>query len=151
MEKLHRHTSSNNHRRIQSLLANVCLGGKCQGATGSVTVRGCSPSSPTAAPSLSSLWPLPSVSPRAGVWLPSPRRCPSASGSRSRLSTACAAVNGKSTQGQPALPAAFGELVVLSSSPSGLVVELVFQLADFLLDHAHPFSVYEHRVLLKSQ
>lgn len=35
-------------------------------------------------------------------------------------------------------------------SPSGFVVQLVFQLSDFFLDDAYSFSVYEHSVLLKN-
>lgn len=35
-------------------------------------------------------------------------------------------------------------------SPSGFIIELVFQLSDFFLDDAYSFSVYEHSVLLKN-
>lgn len=56
----------------------------------------CSPSSPTAAPSPSSLWLQPSVSPPGGAWLPLLHQCPSASGSSSRLSTTCTVTKGKS-------------------------------------------------------
>lgn len=38
----------------------------------------------------------------------------------------------------------------LDFSPSGFVIELVFQLSDFLFDDAYSFSVYEHCVLLKT-
>lgn len=106
-----------------------------------------SPLSPTAAPSPSSLGLQLSASPRADVWHRSQRRCLSASGSASRLSTTCS-VEGNKSDAQKRKKAKSKD--EFDFSPSGFMIELVFQLPDFLLNDAQLLSVNKHCVLLKS-
>lgn len=118
-----------------------------------------SPWSPTAARSPSSLWLQLSVSPPTGVWRLSLRQCLSVSGWVSHLSivwrikernTVCYWEQHFLSE---SLVTWYVRLLRLETgsnfSPSGFVVQLVFQLPHFLLNDAQPLSVYEDCVLLE--
>lgn len=111
-----------------------------------------SPWSPTAARSPSSLWLRLSVSPPAGVWRLLLRQCLSASGWASHLSIVWRM---KETKFMAFCFWILGPMkcrleTASNLSPPGLVVQLVFQLPHFLLNDAHPLSVYEDCVLLEN-